>query len=345
MKRLFLTRIALVGLLAAVASVSALAQVKGLSAPPPAPPAALEGYVREAGTHAPIPNAFVTVIGAATNVRKVTVSDSQGRFVVPDLPPGWYGVAADVDGFAFEPATAPGAILEAGRATAVNIDMLRAAVIVGAVHDDQGTPRGGISVTVIRNAKGGGTELSRVQAAPTDDRGEFKVDRLPPGEYVVLASPPEQREAGTAVMPTYYPDVTDAKSATTVTVAAGQTVTGTLITMQTAPAFEITGTVVDDHGQPVRAMLAFVSESVQTWVPNQSAGMRVKVRAVLSRPDGTFRIPDLGPGSYRLTPLSAATAPAQLSPEIMAAAIGGNNFTRQVDVRGADVNGVTIVFH
>lgn len=306
--------------------------------------ASLEGSVREAGTPAPIPNAFVTLVGA-NGPLATTVADSQGRFAFPGLAPGRYGVAADAIGFAFDPATARAPIVEAGRTTAIDIEMLPGAVIVGAVHDDQGNPLSGISVTVIRKARAGGTELSRAEPAPTNDRGEFRADRLLPGEYLVLAAPPTRREAGIAVMPTYFPDVTDAKSATTVTVATGQTVTGTLITMQTVASFEVTGTVVDSQGRPVRALIVFVSESVQTWVPKQSAGMRVKVRAVQTRPDGTFRIPDLGPGSYRLTPLVPPTTTSQLTPEISAAAIEGNQFTRQVDVHAANVNGVTIVFH
>ena len=344
MKHHLLTSLALAVVMAAVASAPALAQVTASTPPASATSASLEGSVREAVTHAPIPNAFVTLLGEK-GPSKATVTDSQGRFAFPGLAPGRYGVAADAIGFAFDPATARDWMLESGRTTAASIELLPGAVIVGAVHDDRGNPLSGVPVSIIRKAKGG-TELSRVEPPPTNDRGEFRADRLLAGEYLVLAAPPARREAGIAVMPTYFPDVTDAESATTVTVATGQTVTGTLITMQTAASFEITGTVVDDQGHPVRALITFIAESIQTWVPNQSAGMRVKVRAVLTRPDGTFRIPDLGPGSYRLTPLVMPSAgPSQLAPEITASAIEGNQFTRQVDVRGADVNGVTIVFH
>jgi hypothetical protein len=179
----------------------------------------------------------------------------------------------------------------------------------------------------------------------TNDSGEFRVDALLPGEYHVLASPPAARTREAAVMPTYYPGVTEQKAATAVSVAPGQTATGILIAMRSVPAFAITGTVVDEQGRPQRVMLVFVSQSIQTWVPNQSAGLRATVSASISRADGTFQIRGLGPGSYRLTPLPAPAAPPQqLPPEVINAAVNGNRFTRQVDVRDGDVNGITIVF-
>ena len=305
--------------------------------------ASLEGDVRDAASDAPIPNAFVVL--SAAGARKTTVSDGEGRFAFADLPPGRYSLAAVKEGFAFDPTTGPVAMLTARRATAVHIAMTRAAVIAGEVRDEQGTPRSGISVTVIRRPKAGGTEMPPLEPARTNQRGEFRVDMLPPGEYLVLASPPDKRTSDTAIMPTYFPSVTDQKSAATLTLVAGQIATGVNVTMQSAPAYEIAGTVVDEQGHPVRAMITFVAQSIQTWVPNQSAGLRVRVSALLTRPDGTFRITGLGSGSYRLTPLPAPAAPPQqLPPDVMTAAVNGNRSTLQVDVHDVSVNGVTVVF-
>jgi hypothetical protein len=222
--------------------------------------------------------------------------------------------------------------------------MPRAAIIAGEVRDDHGAPRSGIAITVIRQMKTGGTEMQPREPARTNDRGEFRLDGLLPGNYLVLASPPDRRTADSAVMPTYFPSVTNQNSATTVAVAPGQTMEGIDVTLQSAAAYEITGTVVDEQGRPVRALIAFVSQSIQAWVPNQSAGLRVSVSAFTTLPDGTFRITGLGSGSYRLTPMPApAERPQRLPPEVTAAAVNGNRSTRQVDVRDADVNGVTIV--
>jgi len=309
----------------------------------PAATASLEGYVREAGSGTAISNAFV--IATREGERKVTISDSQGHFAFAALSPGQYGLAAEADAYAFDYGAASGAVLVAGRTTHADIVISREAVITGEVHDPTGMPRSGVSVTVIRKVSARGTDMPPHEPARTNERGEFRVDRLAPGEYFVLASPADKRAPDAAVMPTYFPSVTDQKSAVTVAVAAGQTVDGIDVTMQVVGAYEITGTVVDEQGRPVRALITFVSQSIQTWVPNQSAGLRVRVSALMTRDDGTFRITGLGSGSYRLTPLGAPATPSspQVQQEVTRAAVNGNRSTKQVDVRDASVNGVTIV--
>jgi hypothetical protein len=315
---------------------------RGAAPAAPAATASLDGYVREAGSRAAIPNAFVIL--SHDGQGQATVADRQGHFVFPNLAPGRYGLAAAADAFAFDYGAPTGAILEAGRATTVDIVMSRGAVIAGEVRDATGNLRRGVSVTVIRKVPAGGTDMPSHEPATTDNRGQYRVDRLAPGDYFVLASPTDKPTADSAVMPTYFPSVTDQKSAVTVAVVAGQTVDGVDVTMQVVGAYEITGTVVDEEGRPVRAMITFVSQSIQTWVPNQSAGLRVRVSAVMTRADGTFRIVGLGSGSYRLTPLPApATPPPQLPQDVTLAAVNGNRSTKQVDVHDASVNGVTIV--
>jgi hypothetical protein len=304
--------------------------------------AAITGDVREAGSHAPIANARVVLSGAGT--RESTTADSQGRFAVTGLAPGRYTLAADRENFAFEPGSAPAAILSAGSTTRVDVEMVRAAVIVGEVRDDQGNLRNGVPVTAIRKMPGGGTELPRRSPPPrTNDLGQFRVDGLLPGDYLILASPPDERARGTALMPTYYPSTTDQKAAASVAAGPGDTVPVS-ITMLSTPTFEVSGVVVDEQGRPQRAMIAFVSQSVQTWTPGQSAALHARVSALITRPDGTFRIAGLGPGTYRLTPMPAPEAPPQqLSMDVMTAGIDGNRSTVRVDVRDSDVSEVRIV--
>jgi hypothetical protein len=65
---------------------------------------------------------------------------------------------------------------------------------------------------------------------------------------------------------------------------------------------------------------------------------------VTTRADGTFRITGLGPGTFRLTPLRPPAPPGIMNEiEVSAAAVKGNESTVKVDVRTANVSGVTIV--
>ena len=302
--------------------------------------ASVGGSVLEAVSRAVIPNARVTLVGAG--VRESTTADNDGRFTFAGLSPGRYTLTADKEGFAFDLIAPPGVIVAAGQTTVATIEMQRAAVIVGEVRDDQGNPRGGVQVHVMRKLKSGGTDGQSGPGPQTDDLGEFRVDRLLPGEYLALAMPPDTRAGSRILMPTFYPSTTDQKEAGTVTVEPGAT-GAVFITMVSSPTYEITGAVVDDQGRPRRAMIAFVSQSVQTWAPGQSASLRAKVSALITRQDGTFRITGLGPGTYRLTPMPAPEAPpSQLSTDVLTAGLNGNGSTVKVDVRDENVSGVTI---
>jgi hypothetical protein len=59
----------------------------------------LDGTVRDE-SGAVMPGATVTVTNVATNLSRTTISNTQGRFVVPALPPGSYRVTAELAGFA-----------------------------------------------------------------------------------------------------------------------------------------------------------------------------------------------------------------------------------------------------
>jgi hypothetical protein len=304
--------------------------------------ASISGSVREAGSQAAIPDARVTLSGPG--VRESATTDAAGRFTFTGLLPGRYAFVVDKEGFAFDQAISPRVAVVAGRASVAAIEMQRAAVIVGQVRDDRGNPRGGVSVHALRTVPSGGTEAVPGPVPRTNDLGEFRVDRLPPGEYLVLAAPPDTRVNGTALMPTYYPSTTDQKLAGKIQVGPGGAAVGIFIEMIAATAYEITGTVVDEQGRPRRAMITFVSQSVQTWAPGQSASMRARVSALVTRPDGTFRITGLGPGTYRLTPMVAPDGPPQQLPmDVMTAALNGNRSTVNVDVRDGNISGVRIV--
>src|SRR5262245_11997085 len=50
-------------------------------------------------THGSLPGATVTVINTGTNAQRVTVTDADGRFAVPNLPAATYTVRVEMAGF------------------------------------------------------------------------------------------------------------------------------------------------------------------------------------------------------------------------------------------------------
>ena len=58
----------------------------------------ITGQVVDA-SKAGVPGATITITNLATNAQRVTLSDSEGRFSVPNLPPATYSLKIELSGF------------------------------------------------------------------------------------------------------------------------------------------------------------------------------------------------------------------------------------------------------
>jgi len=140
------------------------------------------------------------------------------------------------------------------------------AVLTGRVLDPSGQPMRNLRVTAYskRLAANGRPWPSPVPGQPmlfssgraqTNALGEFRMSGLSAGEYLLAADVPMDFRAaayapGVVALATFFPGTTDASRAQSVTVGDGETVSDLVIRMVSAPAFQLSGVVVDETGAP-----------------------------------------------------------------------------------------------
>ena len=198
--------VAVVAVLLALAERGA-AQVIATSGAPQGPrTAVVVGQVIDGISGEPIPEAIVTLNLPAflptlpTTPRGRAMADADGRFFFTDLPAGEYYLGASRDGYITgqygqRRVSSRGELLplkEGERRTDVVLRVWKYAVIGGTVIDEAGEPVVGVAVrALVRDVVAGhtrfGTDSYNVPSTLTDDRGAFRLSRVQPGTYAVVA--------------------------------------------------------------------------------------------------------------------------------------------------------------
>jgi hypothetical protein len=254
--------------------------------------ASVAGIVTNAVTGDPVLRAHVTLrsSGAGGEMSFRALTDAEGKFLIPNLPPGTYFAAVQRTGFveSGRPGAAEDIILRAGEnRTLLALKLIPAGAIAGRVLDTEGNP---VELAQVYALNGG--------AGETDDKGRFRIGGLRPGKYQLRAEvndlpfPPEVRTDGTVEMhysPTYYPaSLTQAGSAK-VEVKAGEETGGIEIRLVATPIVGVSGTVSGFPGDVKNIELQLQSETGSFF---RGAGV--------VQGNGPFRIWRLDPGKYRL---------------------------------------------
>ena len=321
---------------------------------------AIAGVIMSAdATPAPIRRAIVVLRGEdGTQLEAAT--DDAGAFAFTSLPATRYSLSAMKAGYV--PATygskRPGGsgtplVVGAGQRLTAPMTLLRGSVITGTVRDDQGRPMVGVAVSAHRYTVSFQTGERTLQdvtvgsaglvvqgyatdafpgTATTDDRGEYRIFGLAPGEYVISAtvkprgSSPlvatdvhqitaadlqraERLLRGSASLPeagaadrvdvsrvdyvaVYHPGALTSAEATTITLGPTEERSGIDVLLRFVPTATIRGTLTARDGSPVY--------NAQVSVMDPSYGPGRVGRATRSNEDGEFVIAGVPPGRYHM---------------------------------------------
>jgi protocatechuate 3,4-dioxygenase beta subunit len=288
-----------------------------------APVAPVTGRVIDADTQSPIAEARVMLMpdfrggpmrmpfgpSGGPNGLTQAITDGDGVFTFDGVPPGRYRVEVQKPGFTLtnEPADRRTVTVTAGKPTPqVDVLLKRGGVITGRVLGANGEPMAEVMVTAMKPMASNSDlpMFGTVQMAQTNDVGEFRLASLAEGSYLVIASPRPQfpfgqqavapQAGGTALVPTYYPGVTDKDGAQAVAVVSAQTVNGIEITMLAAAVFSVSGVVVDESGAPQAGAMVNLMSDVRAGGPMMPA---------MGHTDqsGQFHINGVASGTYKAT--------------------------------------------
>jgi 5-hydroxyisourate hydrolase-like protein (transthyretin family) len=297
----------------------------------------IRGRVVRADTGEPLRRVQVRVDEWTTGDQSApaaTMTDAQGRYELTQLAAGRYQLKATRGGYVavaygqrrpFE----RGRPVELGEGAVLqNIDFALppGAVVTGRVVDETGEAVARVSVSLDRRRYvDGSRRFVPESGSSTDDRGEFRIFDVPPGNYVVVARF-DSTELGSRdrlrYVPTYYPGTPLVSEAQRVTVAVGQEVPGIMIPLARAATATVRG-VVRSSGQASFGPFTFVNAR-----EIGGAGAYGARGTAIAGGDGSFAIAGLLPARYMIEARSLSDA------EFASA---------EVVVEGSDVAGVTLV--
>jgi hypothetical protein len=182
--------------------------------------------------------------GGAPSAMLRTTSDENGRFAFSDVPPGQYNLIVLMEGFLGEgpPPTALTITVSAQRTVTVAnstaqqpeivIPLFRGVVISGRVLDAEGLPavRARIRATVMTLQNG--LPIPRAMGdTDTDDRGDYRLFWLQPGEYFIQATPEQTVSGVRGGLATFYPAALTAAAGKSIVTKSGDVVAGIDIRM------------------------------------------------------------------------------------------------------------------
>lgn len=267
------------------------------------PTGAIEGTAKDAKTGAPIAGISVRLNGPL-HMAPVT-TDAKGHFAFAGLTPGSYQIfTAPGNGYSH---TSKRARVQAGQTlSGFDLDVPPQSVIAGRILDRDGKPMPEVTIGVRAPAfRQGRPALESFHWGNTDDLGEFRIDKLEPGQYYLEALPkalrfhktPERKPDDPGKPPvyaniiTYYPGTPSQTGAQLITLGVGEHREGLDLRLLREKTFCVSFIVTAPQG------LKFWTQLMEDTSMSQS---RV---AGGGNMDGDLEVCGVPSGSYRLMAL------------------------------------------
>jgi hypothetical protein len=278
----------------------------------PAPPGQIRGTAQIAGIiknsidDAPVARARVIATAEVLPEPRVAISGPDGRYVLGELPPGSYTVSVTRTGFAPQTYSTGRAITPSpitvtpGQQAAIDFALVPGGYIAGRIMDEDGTPFAGALVDALVTRSDNGTDtLFSVATSQTDDRGEFRLFGLAPGQYYVSASDPAFRAVSTTkgvlhYSPTYHPGTPYADRARAVVLTGTGEPPRVEFRLSLIPPARVSGRLVTSDGKQLFSAAIIMAPLEGEGVP------MVPPEDPLLLPNGLFTFGHVVPGHYQI---------------------------------------------
>jgi protocatechuate 3,4-dioxygenase beta subunit len=292
----------------------------------------------------PVRNATVLALnqGQSSRIAYDSSAARSGRYVVSNLDPGVYRIAAFAPGFIQEyDFNAPASTQPLYRpGDSVTLRLTKGGVITGRVADADGGAVVGARVTAVRvrdtagrPAQDNAFEAFRPRERRTDDRGVYRLYGLTPGSYVVLVGGKPQftfsarPTAYDTDAPTYYPSTTR-DGAVELQLQTGQELTDIDIRYRGDKGHSVGGSVV---GATPAATGQFAGGVSVLLVHTATGSIESTLFVQADSAARTFSFDGVADGEYDVVASSLVQNDTGLSSP-----------PAHVSVRGADVTGVRL---
>jgi len=300
--------------------------------------ARIGGTVKSAADDRPLSRARVIALAENATEPHVAITGADGKYVISDLPAGAYTISVTRTGYA--PQTygqgrqlsgVPLTIASGQQVAGIDLALIPGRSITGRILDEDGTAFAGAVVeALVSRFQAGADTLVSVASAQTDDRGEFRLFGLPPGQYYVSASDPAFRSVMTAkgvlrYSPTYYPGVPFADQAKTIMLTGSEQPLRVEFALKLVPPARVSGQIAAEDGRQLLNGVIIMSPRGGEGVP------MVAPDNPMLLPDGRFSFGHVVPGRYQIR------ARGQTDPS-------GNPLFAvfSIEILGADIEGISM---